>query len=155
VSLLLQGEVDNRDDIIAALEQDNDRLQEQVSQLQSELRRSREDTARSVAGLRRELSPLYNALRRLFGEIDNLGVEDEPAPRVQPKTSAIWESWKRKLGGKPAEFIDILLEHGEMSAAQLKIAAHCGQRTVYDTIFKLNKAGLVNKNGGKFSLKQI
>ena len=60
-----------------------------------------------------------------------------------------------KLGGKQAEFIQALLEHGEMSAIQLKIATRSGQQTVYDTIHKLNKLGLINKNGGKFSLKEL
>jgi predicted transcriptional regulator len=51
--------------------------------------------------------------------------------------------------------IDALLAHSELNTAQLKVAAGIGSRTVSDSIFKLNKLGLITKNGGRFSLKQF
>lgn len=115
-------------------------------------------TERGAQKLRQILSPLHQALGMVFGEIESMGVGEPEASDHQEKPSrvtSVWESWKQKLGGKQAEFIDALLTHGEMTAVQLKIATKCGQQTVYDTIFKLNKAGLINKNGGRFSLKEM
>jgi chromosome segregation ATPase len=105
-----------------------------------------------VTQLRQILSPLHQALGMVFGEIDSM---NPPSQVSDSRVSAVWESWKQKLGGKQAEFIDAMLTHGEMTATQLKIATKSGQQTVYDTIHKLNKAGLINKNGGKFSLKEL
>jgi hypothetical protein len=46
--------------------------------------------------------------------------------------------------------------HGELTHTQLRI--HIGtsrMQTVYDAVSKLNKAALLNKNGDKFSLKEL
>ena len=72
-----------------------------------------------------------------------------------PKVSKVWKSWQEKMPGFPAKFIEVLLEHGEMTVPQLKIAAHCGSNTVYGVISKLHGLGLINKNGGKYSLKEL
>lgn len=42
-----------------------------------------------------------------------------------------------------------------MSHKQLAAANHCAYQTSVDTITLLNKAGLIQKNGGKFSLKEL
>jgi hypothetical protein len=136
-------------------------LKRALSDAQIEAERAREDANRALSALRRQLSPLYRALQAVFGELDAAGVDDASPPTAptasQPTTraSAIWESWKQKMPGRPAEFITILLAHGEMNVEQLKIAARCGTTAVYETTGKLNKAGLLHKNGGKYSLKPI
>ena len=104
--------------------------------------------------LRKELSGLYQALRAIFGEMDAAGVAGTPSS-VPPTTSAIWESWKEQLPGAPAKLIDALLIHGEMNAVQLRVAMHCHINTVYETTAKMQKMGLLNKNGGKYSLKEL
>ena len=154
------------DDAVESVEVDRLKLEirqlkRALSDAQVEAERAREDANRALSALRRQLSPLYRALQAVFGELEAAGIEDapgvapgQPAPAVS-RASAIWESWKQKMPGRPAEFITILLEHGEMNVDQLKIAAKCGTNSVYDTIAKLNKAGLINKNGGKYSLKAI
>jgi hypothetical protein len=152
-TLMLEGAVDDRDTIIAG-------LREQLRQAREDLAHERQKGKTVDAGvvnLRRVLSPLYGALQQVFGEIESMEVVEHGGdpPKIESRKSAVWESWKQKLGGKQAEFITALLTHGEMTAVQLKIATKCGQQTVYDTIFKLNKAGLINKNSGRFSLKEI
>jgi hypothetical protein len=114
-----------------------------------------------LSALRRQLGPLYRALQAVFGELDVAGVEggggESTTSSSTPKVTAVWESWKQKLGSNtaPARVIDALLQHGELNVAQLKVAAKMANQTVYDSIHRLNKLGLINKNGGKFSLKTL
>ena len=110
--------------------------------------------------------PLYRALQAVFGELDAAGVTDDApqrspaaqandAPATDARTKAVWESWKSRLPPACGKVIDALLLHGELNQAQLKVAARLGTSTVSDSVYKLNKAGLINKNGGRVSLKQL
>lgn len=137
-----------------------DQLEVENRQLRDELRESRNQCAAvssGVSALRRQLEPLYNALRMVFGEIEVAGVGSpgEATSGVSPKIAAVWQSWINKLGGKRAEVIKALLEHGELSVVQLKVMTHSSGQTVYNQISSLNQLGLINKNGGKFSLKEL
>ena len=117
---------------------------------------SEEITNRAVGALRQQLSPLYRALQQVFGEIDALDTEMPSASgAIEPRKAKVWESWKARFGGKTAEMIDALLTHREMTATQLRIAIQCRQQTIYDSAYKLNSAGLIDKNGGKYSLKEL
>lgn len=139
-------------DLLRAVE----RLTREISDVRQELQRERLKNStieRGVQKLREVLGPLYNGLQMIHGEIDAMGLEDS-TPKTAPK-SAIWEDWKQKLGGKPAEAIDVLHLHGEMNAVQLRLHLHCGNDYIYNVISKLNKAGLINKNGGRISLKEL
>jgi hypothetical protein len=147
----LTGFVDNSEQKLAELREMNRRLDEA-------LRLERNKSAQVEAGareLRRVLTPLYRALQAVFGEIDAMGIGDVQQSEVGAKATGVWKSWQQKLPGMPAKFIEVLLEHGEMSVAQIRVAAHCGQQTVYDVTSKLHKLGLLNKNGGKYSLKEL
>ncbi len=152
---LLEGNVDNRDALIEQLQAQVDTLDGELRRTQAELMQAKRSSAAAVAGLRHQLSPLYQALQVLFGEIDKVEPLETGPSMAAAKNSAVWESWKQRLGGKQAEFIDLLLTHREMTAAQLKAAARCATKTVYDVIFKMNRAGILNKNGGRFSLKEL
>jgi hypothetical protein len=150
---LLEGhqeylEMDERDEIIASLRAQNRKLDEALR-----LERNRVGQAEhGVKELRKILTPLHRALQAVFGEIEEMGLPDGGSPeRSNPK----WESWKSKMPGRPAEFIDLLLLHGTMNRNQLMAAAHCGKDVVRVTISKLNVAGLLNKNGGQYSLKEL
>jgi hypothetical protein len=136
------------------LRQDNANLREQVKEIRDEADREHKATLRGVGELRRQLSPLYRALQAVFGELD-VFADEGPTPAASPKVSAVWESWKQKLPGKKAEVIQALLDHGEMTIPQLRVATHSGQQTVYDVTSALFRLGLLNKNGGKYSLKQL
>lgn len=154
--LLLNGVVDDRDPIISNLEDENARLNQEVLELRAEISRVRTESGRSVANLRRQLTPLYQALRSVFGEMDAIG--DAPgaeAPAVNNRVKQVWDAWKQKLPGYPARFIDALLLHGEMSAQQLRVAMQCATDTVYQTATRLNKLGLISKNGSRYKLKEL
>lgn len=160
---LLTGHVkplaDHRDRIIESLEAEVRSLREQVLSAQAESEATRDQMERALSTLRRQLNPLYQALRAVFGEIDAvLPPEMAAGPSGVPpdaRKQAVWDAWKQKLPGLPAKFIDSLLVHGSMSAAQLRVSMHCSNQGVYDTATKLNKLGLLQKNGGKYSLREL
>lgn len=143
-----QNDEDPRDGIIAALKVD-------LSQARAEMRRTQRDTAAALGALRKNLSPLYRALQAVFGEIEAVGYSDDAPVAQNSRVSAVWESWKSKLPGRTAQIIDALLLHGEMNSTQLAIAIGIHRNNVPPLIFKLNKAGLIDKNGTKYSLKQL
>jgi DNA-binding MarR family transcriptional regulator len=82
-----------------------------------------------------------------------MGVGESPAS--SPQKSAVWESWKQKLGPMPAKAIDALLMHGALTQTQLRIHVGCAAGSISDLVYRLNKAGIINKNGGKISLKEL
>ena len=49
----------------------------------------------------------------------------------------------------------MLLLHGELNRTQLRLHLSCATRSITDVVYKLNQAGLINKNGGKISLKEL
>jgi hypothetical protein len=152
---------DHRDRIIASLEEDNRDLREQVAEARRQLESQRSESVRAISELRKILSPLYQALRMTFGEIDVIVPQGEngSATAVPPQPAhkqAVWESWKRRLGGSVAKVIDALMTHGQLDTGQLAIITGLDRRTISNTcIYKLNQAQLITKNGGKFSLKDL
>jgi len=151
MNLLLNGEVDPNFQII-------DTLRLQVRQLEESLRQERAKVMQVESGvqkLRAVLGPLYNGLQMIYGEMDAMGVLESPSSAMAPQVSRAWENWKQKLGGLPARFIDALLVHGSMTQTQLRIAVGCAAGSVAGVVCTLNKAGLINKNGGKISLKEL
>jgi hypothetical protein len=150
--LLIEGKVDDRDLII-------DGLRRRVAQLEEELQAERSKANSIDAGaqqLRGVLNPLYNALRRVYGQMDEMGIGQAELNHSNPKANLVWEDWKKKLGGAAARIIDILHLHGQLDQTQIRI--HLGTnriQTVYDAVSKLNKAGIINKNGGRISLKEL
>lgn len=157
--LMLNGhtsEPDHRDRIIASLEQEIRSLKIELGDARQDAEDARRSAERAVASLRKQLTPVYRAFQMLFGEMDAVAPESDhsPAP-MNDKKQAMWERWKQKLPGKRAEFIQALLDHGEMTAAQLKVATHSGTSTVPQIIHQLNSVGLIQKNGNKYSLKEL
>lgn len=166
---LLEGQVEEFDVTapprLVELEREIRQLRRERDDALRAAERAREDADRALKALRRQLNPLYKALQAVFGELDAAGVSDEPtgapagataAASTDPRIAAVWTSWKSKLGGTVAKGIDALLLHGELDTGQLAIAAGLDRRTITNTVvFKLNQAGLINKNGGRFSLKAL
>lgn len=158
--LLLSGEastvIDDSSELraeIALLKRENHRLDEA-------LRQERNRVGAIEAGardLRHTLTPLYRALQKVFGDLDEMGVEaGYSASNAASPQSEAWELWKQKLPGFPSRMIDALLKHGELSVAQLVVAAQCPRKqTIYDAASKMQKLGLLNSSGGKYSLKQL
>lgn len=159
---LIEGAVepdDDRDARIVELERTNRQLSRDLATARGETQRAKDESAAALSNLRRQLSPLYRALQMVFGELDAAGIgEASPSSTGTPnsdRTTAVWTSWKSKLGVGPAKLIDALLLHGEMNTQQLAIACGMNRNTVPNYIHALNKAGLISKNGGRFSLKSL
>ena len=131
------------------------RLKDEREHSQDAIREARQksaDAMRAQAKLKQYLQPFHTALQMIFGELEHIDGSDDSLPS---KVSSVWESWKSKLGGNPAKLIDSLLIHREMNAVQLRVAMQCHINSVYETTAKLQKMGLLNKNGGKYSLKDL
>lgn len=148
---------------------DSTRLRREIAGLEQELREAKReaeearqsaaDAVQAISALRRQLEPLHKSLKMIFGEISRVDAGKETGePSASENTSrftnAKLEMMKRQLGGRQAEFIEFL-QHGEMTTAELAAAAHCHRDTVAQVILKLNRAGLIEKNGNKFSLKDL
>lgn len=149
-----------------AIEQDEypaeDAQRDEIRELRAELSRARADAAKSkheathaLSALRKQLNPLYRALQAVYGEMDAIGVEEGAATAPTSRMSAVWENWKSKMPGRPAQIIDALMLHGAMNSTQIAIAIGIHRNNVPQLIFRLNKAGLIDKNGTKYSLKQL
>lgn len=138
-------------------------LQRQLADARTEAARAREDAERALGMLRRQLSPLYRALQAVFGELDAAGIADEPtavagsaaAVPGDTREARIWEAWKDRLGSQCGKIIDALRLHAEMNTTQLAIAIGTRRQNIPNLIYKLNQAGLITKNGGRFSLKGL
>src|SRR5262245_30694911 len=162
---LLEGEitvtpvVGRADSRVTELERENRQLKRDLHDAQLEAQRAREDADRALKELRRVLSPLYRALQQVFGELDAAGVTEAASAATarsgEPRVSAIWESWKARLGGQCAKVIDALMLQPGMNQTQIAIAIGTRRQNVPNLIFKMNKAGLIDKNGGRYSLKAL
>jgi hypothetical protein len=156
--MLSQAPPDLYDRKIDALKAEISSYQRRIADLEDELRLERMKTAQFEKGLhqlRTVLNPLYTALGHVYGEIDSLGVNPSPANAPDGRIAAVWDNWKRKLGGHTAKAIDALLLHGAMNQTQLRIQLGCATGTVTNVVSALNKAGLINKADGKISLKNL
>lgn len=164
---LLEGEVVEPEPIE---DSEVDRLRDQVMQLSRErdglrtenirLRQRVNQTDAPVAILKKTLEPLYQALRAMWGEIEVIQPEttstQNSSPEAGSKTSPVWEEWKQRLGNWPGRIITALQTHKDADTTQLCILIGTTRRqTVHDAIFKLNKSGLIDKNGDRYSLKQL
>lgn len=133
-------------------------LAQQIRELDEEVRARDRRIATlesSISNLQQALLPTYRGMQKLFGEIeDAIGSDPAPVGTVPGQSLSVWEAAKRQFPGKAAEFIDLLMTR-PMNTTQLATTARCAPRTVTKVIFTLNKAGLIEKNGGVFSLKQI
>lgn len=144
------------------LKRKNLALQRRIDDLELELQKQKNEAKRAMqalTNLRDILQPLHRAMRMVFGEIETVDLPEAgtvamPSSGNSSGLSAKWEMLKHKLGGRQAEFIE-LLQHGPMTAKQLGAAAHCDPRTAYNVVNKMKLDGLVDNNGGKFSLKEL
>lgn len=154
-TMIRRGEVvDERDSRIEVLEQELDELRDENRGLKAALRAKDGESQRAVAALRSVLAPMYQALKMVFGELDAIGVAE--ATEAPASTSA-WATWQQKLGASsPASrMIGVLLDHGPSTTKQIQAAAKMGEATVYKAASKLGQLQLVEKSGGRYSLKKL
>lgn len=156
---------DPRDEEIKELREENKKLARALRDANVRAERAEEDTVRALTALRRQLGPLYRALQAVFGELDAAGVGDE-APSSQGAESAtlggrsaremaLWADWKTKLPSVCARVIDVLLLHSDLSVRQIMAAGKLGEQSVYKATSKLGQLKLIDKTGGRFSLKEL
>lgn len=147
----LEGNVDTRDQEILA-------LRGQLARIDEALRLERIKTGSVEAGareLRRILTPLFSALKQIYGEMDDMQIAESPiaAPQFDPR----WDSWKQKLGNgtAPAKVIDALLTHGFLTRTQLRPVAGIGWSTLDAATSRLKNLGLIEKNGDRWQLRAL
>jgi len=145
---------DERDNIIESLRDELRDVKRELFEARQQLRQSERQVNSALGSLRRQLSPLYQALQKVFGEIEGAGMEDDSAPVIDSRQKAIWESWKAKMPGRPAQVIDALLLHGEMNSQAIAVAIGIHRNNVPQIMTRINKAGILGKNGNKYFLKQ-
>lgn len=150
--LQLEGNIDNRDEVIANLRDEVRRLRDQCAGLQLE----NEHLHAACRNIKRVLSPLFEGMKLLFGEFDGVMVEgDRPDNGSGSLRESAYALWKQRMPGIPSRIIDVLLKQSGLNTTQLAIAVGCDRTSIPQAIFKLNKAGLISKNGNNFSLKQL
>lgn len=157
---LIEGNVvahDDRDEQIVELEQALRDLRAEVQNANAATLQAQREATRALSALRRQLSPLYRALQQVFGELDTVGVDEsaDPVSAAVNRTSPVWAAWKQRVSPSAGRVIDALMIHGELNIQSICVAATMGRNTVYTAIAELKKAGVLNKNGGRFSLKQL
>jgi hypothetical protein len=133
-------------------------LRRKLERTEDALRQVREDLLKAQRQLiatgrfKKMIAEPFHVLRTIMDELSDVEV-DSPA---SPRSNAVWDSWKSKLGGKKAEFIQAMLECGHpMTSEQLRVATHTGRSTVPQIIHQLKDLGLINKENGKYSLKEL
>lgn len=162
---LLEGIVEPagyEDRRVVEMEAEIAELTDQVRQVTAERDQARRAGTQAVAALRRQLSPLYQALHAVFGELDRI-VDDAPggagstatSPAVDARTAAIYQSWKSRLAPQCGKIIDALLIQPGMTQSQLAIAIGTRRQNIPSLIFKLNQAGLISKTGNRYALKSL
>jgi chromosome segregation ATPase len=157
--LALMSALPTQQSQIESLQRELYQRNQQLTEAEEALRKERQKSAsleRGMAELRTVLTPLYQGLCHIFGQIEAVGVETGGLDaRPAPKNAAAWEQWKQRLGGATARAIGALMVHGEMNQTQLRIILGCATRTVTNVVAALNQAKLIDKRDGKIRLKEL
>lgn len=158
MTLRIEGEVDNRDELIEKLQQENDDLRKQLREAERQVRLAKSIADNATRRLRTVLEPLYRALQQVFGELDVINPESESSGSYgfDTRNRAVWESWKSKLGKTCATVIDALLEYGPLDSKALVVATKLNRTTLPRPLGVLRKAGLLTpRSDGKYELRQL
>jgi hypothetical protein len=143
------------------------RLRREIAGLEKELQEARDgetkakaaaaDSIHAIRALRKATEPFYNALRMIFGEISRVdaGKIEETHNSSPTRANTVYEKWIAQLGGNRAAIIRALLEHGEMTRQQLRVSSGVPDGSINQTTSELYKLGLINRGGGKYSLKEL
>lgn len=158
---LIAGEVETDlhwDDVV---NKNRIELEEECARLRAEngeLRRHIAEARGIIEGAtqaRRALAPLYEGMRRFFGDLDAFQDSPSAPPQQNDRVDRIWEGWKQRMGPECAKVIDALRERPGMNTTQVAIATGKSRNAIPGLIYKLNQAGLISKNGNCFTLKEL
>ena len=135
-----------------------ERLTSLNHRLDEALRLERNKTAAIEAGsreLRQILLPLFNAMKRIYGELDLMGIADalDPTPGASSgNRNEFWERTKARVGGKMADIIDVLMGHPGMTTTAVAKAAGCRVTTASTLLSRLKGQNLTMKKGSLWVL---
>jgi hypothetical protein len=124
----------------------------------AELLRRIEKLDKEVLELRGIVKGQADALRMVLSAVlrrmaDELSAGDVAAA---PAAGGAWDMWKSRVTPRAKQVIEVLLAQREATAKQLCAALKCDPRTLAKgPIYELNRAGLLSKNGGMYSLKPL
>jgi hypothetical protein len=148
-------------------QEDPVRLRREITGLEQELQKAKEeavaaklgarDAVQAIRALREILEPFHTAIRMIYGEISRVEVGEVGTESMRSGSLGLspkWEMMKQKLGHREAQIIDAL-QHGGMTAKQLTPVLHWDIKTVYAFTKKMKDAGLLENDGGKFSLREL
>jgi hypothetical protein len=149
--LLLETRIepDRRDELIRDLREQNKLLEDACRRAESRVAQA----SHGAAELRHVLSPLYRALQKIFGELDEAGIGDSNA---SVSGGSKWDAIKSRNPGRIAQAIDTLLLHGTMNTSQLAAAMKMDRSNCSNNVVtKMKSMGLIVKNGNEFSLRSL
>lgn len=152
--LLEGGEVDTRDADIERLTNRVAELEDELDVARAEAKRATQQASRAMGNLRRQLTPLYQALQMVFGELDAVGGGDEAAPSQvgNPK----WDTIKARLAPRLRETVDLLLIQKSMRRKEIAAALRMDYTNcTKNVIGVLMRQGLLIENGQGVSLKEL
>jgi hypothetical protein len=147
--MLLNGIVDTRDQELA-------QLRRQLEQFDEALRMERLKTGAMEAGireLRQVTKPLYMALAKIHGMIEEMGVGDSAS---SGPSDSKWDAVKSRLEPRMRGAIDMLLLQGSMGRKQIAAAlkmdySNCAKNVIGPLI----RQGWIVESGGKLMLKEL
>jgi len=145
---LLNGIVDTRDQELFT-------LRRQLAQLDEALRLERIKTGQVESGvreLRHVLNPLFAALRKIYGEMDDMGLSNSPVVNGDDR----WNAIKARLAPRLQAAIDIFLTQGTMTSSALAAALRTSNSNCSTNVVgPLLRQGLLVRNGRELSLKAL
>jgi hypothetical protein len=156
----IHGEIEPAQETIARMMRERtehvDRIQSLEIELAEERRRTSSDPRFMIGlhALRKELSPLFEALQVVFGYLDAIAPSSNGA-QVDDRQARVLERWKQELGSACASVIDVIRDRPGITVSQIAMAAHKSPRTIQNIIVTINKAGLIDKSGRHISLRKL
>lgn len=141
---------------IAGLEQEVEKYKDEAQQAKVAAR----DAVTAVSALRKQLEPLYNSMRMLFGEIDRVTVEEIAGDAASPvsartRDDSKWTLWRGKLPNKEWEVVEAILVHGHpMTRSQIAAAIRSNKTNVSSWCSRLVGKQLLVKQGDAWTLRE-
>lgn len=156
---MIEGDVlEPEDEVIRLLKRELAEVRRELDEGRANASHKEGQALAAVKALRKVFQPMYRTLQMVFGEIDAVVADADGAFTDVPSAArSVWDSWIQKLGVStaPARLIQALLQHQALNVPQIKVAIKVGDNTAYSAIKRLTGLGLLDKSGGRYSLKKL
>lgn len=123
-----------------------------LSSHREQLLRLREEVRDGFAVVQAQIDTMRQALALAAGTVEHVPLGSVSDPRLQALER--WEAIKRKLGGKEAEVIDVLMHSGPRTNTQLKPLLKLAYSTVCALTQKMSNMGFLTKQGDAWALRE-